>query len=98
MKKKILFVILLSVLVCTMFVFASCDKGEKSGTSENRKEKETFPLSVSFKQEKDVFDINDVELTFYIEVELITENVFREFDPEIDMSSYPYEEGTEEYE
>gem|GEM_PF-2932438 len=98
MKKKILSILLLSVLVCTMFVFSSCDKGEKSGTSENRKEKETFPLSVSFKQEKDVFDINDVELTFYIEVELITENIFREFEPEIDMSSHPYEEGTEEYE
>ena len=96
MKKKILFVILLSVLVCTLFVFSSCGKEKTNETGEKSDVKPDW--SVSFEQEKDVFDINDVELTFYIEVEVITEDVFREFDPEIDMSSLPYEEGTEEYE
>ena len=100
MKKKILSILLLSVLVCTMFVFASCGKGNVSEkTNETGEKSDVKPdWSVSFEQEKDVFDINDVELTFYIEVEVITEDVFREFDPEIDMSSLPYEEGTEEYE
>ena len=96
MKKKILFVILLSVLACSLFVFSSCGKEKTNETGEKSDVKPDW--SVSFEQEKDVFDINDVELTFYIEEEVITEDVFREFDPEIDMSSLPYEEGTEEYE
>ena len=100
MKKKILCVILLSVLVCTMFVFSSCGKGEKSGTDGNGHTSNTPAspgYSISFEQEKDVFDINDVELTFVYKNIDIKEDVFREFEPKIDLSGSSYEEGTEEY-
>ena len=97
MKKKILSILLLSVLVCTLFVFSSCGKEKTNETGEKSDEKAFLPWSVSFEQEKDVFDINDVELTFVYKNIDIKEDVFREFEPKIDLSGSSYEEGTEEY-
>ena len=97
MKKKILSILLLSVLICSLFVFSSCGKEKTNETGEKSDEKAFLPWSVSFEQEKDVFDINDVELTFVYKNIDIKEDVFREFEPKIDLSGSSYEEGTEEY-
>ena len=92
MKKKLSLAIIMLLLVGTLFALSSCGKKKEEGPI-------LVPPSPSwactFTQEKDVFDRNEVYLTFTCKDFTIQRYLYQDFDPKI--YSVDYEEGTDQY-
>lgn len=93
----------LVVCLLLVFVLSACDGTERGEDSSGRRSVDASPpQSCYFSQDRDVYAVDDVELTFYCKDISIKRYFCQDFDPEMIYDNYSgkleFEKGTQEYE